>query len=370
MRNPRVLIAAALLFLAIILSFTVLRAPRPEIVIEPETVLTIAGFEVTNSYITSWVVVIFIAVVAFLATRNLQLVPRGLQNVVEGALEAFYNLTKGVAGEANARRFFPVAATIFFYIALSNWGGMLPVFNSIGVREDPVAEIEEKIEREGPQAEATHAGEKISLVVFKGGRLVSFNFSGLQLSPNSFQVEVPQGATLAQERELVEEQLNKRGLEPDDVGIFVPLFRSVNTDINVPLAMSLVSFFFVQYWGISTLGLRGYASKFVRVGALLKGRFFDGLTDAFVGFLEALSELIRIVSLAFRLFGNTLAGEVLLVMVLFLVPLGVVQFVYGLELLFAVIQAFIFAILTVAFGALAVTGHGGGGHGGEEKGER
>ena len=103
------------------------------------------------------------------------------------------------------------------------------------------------------------------------------------------------------------------------------MLRNVNSDINVPLALALVSFFAVQYFGIQIRGL-GYLGKFVNVRRIYQGlqelaegevnsgfsNVFLGIIDFFVGILEILSELIRVVSFTFRLFGNMTAGEVLI----------------------------------------------------------
>ncbi len=130
------------------------------------------------------------------------------------------------------------------------------------------------------------------------------------------------------------------------------LLKSAGTDLNMPLALALVSFVFVEYWGLRSHGFR-YFKKFFAVGNLLRGRPM-GLIDAFVGFLEGVSELVRVVSFTFRLFGNMTAGEILVVMITFLVPFVATQFVFGLELLVGLIQAVIFASLTVVFLSVAV----------------
>lgn len=130
------------------------------------------------------------------------------------------------------------------------------------------------------------------------------------------------------------------------------LIRPAGTDVNMPLALALVSFVFVEYWGIRVLGL-GYFKKFFAFGNLLRLRP-SGLIDAFVGLLEFISELVRIVSFTFRLFGNMTAGEILVVMITFLVPFVANVFVFGLELLVGLIQAVIFAGLTLVFLSLAV----------------
>jgi len=131
------------------------------------------------------------------------------------------------------------------------------------------------------------------------------------------------------------------------------LLRSAGTDLNFPMALALVSFVFVEYWGIRSHGL-GYFKKFFAWGALFRLKP-SGLIDAFVGFLELVSEFVRIVSFTFRLFGNMTAGEILVVMITFLVPFVAVEFVFGLELLVGLIQSVIFASLTLVFLSVAVS---------------
>jgi F-type H+-transporting ATPase subunit a len=84
---------------------------------------------------------------------------------------------------------------------------------------------------------------------------------------------------------------------------------------------------------------------------------FSGGIAIFVGLLEGLSELIRIVSFTFRLFGNMTAGEILLLVSAFLVPMAISFVVYILELFVGVVQARIFAGLTLVFVSQAVTPH-------------
>jgi len=140
------------------------------------------------------------------------------------------------------------------------------------------------------------------------------------------------------------------------------LLRGANTDINMPLALALVSFVFIEYWGIKSQGLR-YLGKFFNmgqffrsIGQLSRGKFragvsglFSGIVDIFVGILEALSELVRIISFTFRLFGNMTAGEILLLIAIFLAPWVLALPFYGLELLVGFVQALIFGGLTLIF---------------------
>lgn len=150
----------------------------------------------------------------------------------------------------------------------------------------------------------------------------------------------------------------------------VELIRPANTDINTPLAVALVTFVLVEIAGLSTLGIR-YLGKFFNfteishgVKLLFKGDIkgaamgmFGGVVQFFAGLLEGLSEFIRIVSLTFRLFGNMTAGEILLLMIAFLVPMLVPIVFYGLELLIGFIQALIFSGLTLIYLTLATSPH-------------
>ena len=150
----------------------------------------------------------------------------------------------------------------------------------------------------------------------------------------------------------------------------VHLIRPANTDINMPLALALVSFVFFQTFGLRTLGT-GYLKNFINVkeffGGLrhiFRGRLktgfsslFTGAIYIFSGVLELLSHFIRIISLTFRLFGNMTAGEILLLVAAFLMPwLFAIPF-YGLELLIGFIQAIIFAGLTLIYVTIAVAPH-------------
>lgn len=148
----------------------------------------------------------------------------------------------------------------------------------------------------------------------------------------------------------------------------VHLFRPANTDINTPLALALVSFFYVWFIGFRVFGFK-YLSKFFPIGPviaghkmLFTGNFKGGLSGIFLGFigmfigiLELLSEFIRIISFTFRLFGNMTAGEILLLVAMFLLPYLFALPFYGLELLVGFIQALIFGGLTLIFLTVAVS---------------
>jgi F-type H+-transporting ATPase subunit a len=88
------------------------------------------GHEIPNTLPTTWLTMLLLIVISYFAFRKPKLVPSGLQNVVEMPIELFYNFVQGVAGE-KTRLFFPLVATFFFFILISNWMGLLPGFGSI-----------------------------------------------------------------------------------------------------------------------------------------------------------------------------------------------------------------------------------------------
>ncbi len=120
----------------------------------------------------------------------------------------------------------------------------------------------------------------------------------------------------------------------------VPLIRAASADLNLTIALGVVSFFAVQTFGIAALGIFKYAGKFINLKSPL---------TFFVGILELVSEVTKVVSFSFRLFGNIFAGEVLLLVVLFLVPYLIPLPFLFLEIFVGLIQAFIFAMLTLIF---------------------
>jgi F-type H+-transporting ATPase subunit a len=158
---------------------------------------------------------------------------------------------------------------------------------------------------------------------------------------------------------------------PEHNGAIVPIFRAANTDFNLPLSIAIISFVMVEYWGVRSLGSFHYLKTFfntdqLRDGfkSLFKGKIkpafsgiFFGFINLFIGGLEVLSHFIRVVSFTFRLFGNMTAGEILLLVVTFLVPFVISIGVYGLELLVGVLQALIFAGLTLVFAVIAMAPH-------------
>ena len=329
-----------------------LRAPKPVIEIKGERLWSIGPVDITNTLFTSWIVVLLLIGLAYMSTRRMRLIPSGLQNFVEAAIEFLYNLVVNTAGERHARRFFPVIATIFLYVVVANWFALLPIFNAIG-----------KIEPLG--AEEEHFREEAVVIEEGGVSLIVPGAKGVEIEEiDEATCEDREG----EEHETCLTELREEAIaaareeeelgENEKLGVLAPYLRGANTDLMTPLSLAIASAIFVEYWGISALGLAAYSSKFFNFRRLFRGGFM-GLIDFFVGILEFIAEVARLISFTFRLFGNMLAGEILLLIMTFLVPVTLAVGFYGLELFVGVIQAFVFAMLTLVFGVLAVSAHGG-----------
>ncbi|MBC7836575.1 F0F1 ATP synthase subunit A [Acetobacteraceae bacterium] len=127
---------------------------------------------------------------------------------------------------------------------------------------------------------------------------------------------------------------------------FVPLFHAVNADLNTTLALAIISFFVIEISGILTLGVLKYGGKFVN--------FKGGAMGFIVGLLELIGNLARLISFSFRLFGAIFAGEVLLMVIGTFVPYLLPIPLMAFEIFISILQAGIFAILTLAFIKIAI----------------
>lgn len=136
------------------------------------------------------------------------------------------------------------------------------------------------------------------------------------------------------------------------VGIFqngelVPLYRPVNTDLNVTLALAVIAYLVIEVTGIVMLGFLKYGSKFVN--------FKQGVLGFLIGLIEFVSNLARLISFSFRLFGNVFAGEVLIAVVVAFLPFVLPVPLMLFETFVGLVQAAIFALLTLVFIKIAIT---------------
>lgn len=135
----------------------------------------------------------------------------------------------------------------------------------------------------------------------------------------------------------------------------IPLFRGGIADLNMTFSLAIITIVAAQIYAIKYLGFRGNLGRY----------FFNPLKDpimTFVGILEMIAEMSRLLGLSFRLFGNVLAGEVLLIIIAYLTqfvsPLALQPF-YLFELFIGGIQAYIFFMLSTVFISLGMEHHGG-----------
>ncbi|HVY67363.1 MAG TPA: F0F1 ATP synthase subunit A [Patescibacteria group bacterium] len=149
-------------------------------------------------------------------------------------------------------------------------------------------------------------------------------------------------------------------------GEFIPVFRSANTDLNLTLSMAVFAVIASHLFGVAAIGFFRYANKFIKLGdiwqAIKSGKpmgILVAIIEFFVGLIEIFSEVAKIVSLSLRLFGNIFAGEVLLTVLAsllagygaFLIPLPFML----LELIVGLVQATVFAMLTLVYLSIATT---------------
>ncbi len=333
----------------------------------------IPGTPVTNTLVGTFLADIVVLTFAFFAVRNIKQVPGRVQSVFEMLVQFLDNLARSVAGPAS-RRIFPLAATIFLFVLVANWLELVPGVDSIGVMEcakvgqsgygaNGIAlEVRRSLYPGKPaSAEDLETCEKVA----RGESLTAEQQTRANLTAK---LDANSKAVLTtEEKGLVTtdangNQLPKQALRPN-LHVVTSFVRAAATDLNLTLALAIIAFFAIQYFGIQGQGGK-YFYKFINLPALenignpkkpLNG--FLGPIDFAVGFLEIISELAKILSFGFRLFGNIFAGQVLLFVMTFLVATLLPVIFYGLELFVGVIQAFVFAMLLLVFSAMAMAGH-------------
>jgi F-type H+-transporting ATPase subunit a len=292
----------------------------PAEVISHGPLFTIPG--IGEIYMTNTLLAVLIADAVLLligfgvyrAVKSGDMVPKGMSGAIEALLEALYNLTEGTAGKWT-RAIFPWFATITLLVLIVNWMELLPVVDSVGI---------------------LHESEH-------GYAVQDLGFAATIVKP-------PEG-------EHGEDVAHGEGAELYGL---IPYVRVTSTDLNFTVALALIAVVMVQVIGFRAQGVR-YLTKFFNVKTFFSVPIF-GLIDFAVGLLELISEFSKILSFAFRLFGNIFAGSVLLFVMGAL--LGAGGFGFGqvgfllLEFFVGLIQAIVFGMLTMVFMAQATQGHG------------
>ncbi|MBN2240476.1 MAG: F0F1 ATP synthase subunit A [Dehalococcoidales bacterium] len=367
---------------------------KPHIQLPAETIFHIGPFGVTNTLLTSWISMLVLVLISWAVTRRLKIIPGRLQSLLESAFEWMLNFCVEVAGEKNGRRFFPLVTTIFLFVLMNAWMNLIPGYGAI------TKTIEENVLSGTVISEGTATGivrvitnidqytklqEDEILVIESAGweyYMISDHPAGViidgvdsngKAAELCAELGIPCITSTHEATIHLHDGQHIRINEPDGTITTIEeihLLRGANTDINLPLALAIISFIFVLYHGFKALGFPflkvwfNFGRLFKGHGKLFKGQvkagfgdIFMGTIDVFVGLLELLSYIFRIVSFTFRLFGNMTGGEILILMMIFLVPWILAIPFYGLELLVGTIQALVFAGLTLVFAAVATTQH-------------
>ncbi len=235
----------------------------------PYIVGHVAGVPITATLITVWLSMLILAALAYFAGRNPSLIPGKMQSFFEMVVGGVYDyMTTVLEDEKLTKKYFPIVMTIFLFVLIMNWVGLLPGVTSIGLYL-------------GHGADAH----------------------------------------------------------------FVPLLYPAATDLNITIAFAVIAFVTIEVAGVMAIGIWKYGGKFIN---------FSSPLAFLIGIIELLSELARLISFSFRLFGNIFAGKTLILVVAFLVTPYVVPVpLMAYELFVGFIQAFIFAILTLYFIKLA-----------------
>jgi F-type H+-transporting ATPase subunit a len=224
-----------------------------------EKIVEILGLPITNTLLTSWLVIFLLSIIILVLNKNLKEIPNKFQLIFELFFEKTYAFFGSILGENFNLKIFTFISTFFIFILVSNWLGIFPGIGSIYIKE----------------------GEHN-----------------------------------------------------------LPLFRSTYSDLNMTLALALISVL-----GTNLLGIIQFGQKFIK-------RYLNP-----IGVLEIFGEFAKILSFSFRLFGNIFAGEVLLViigtLVAFLAPIPFL----GLEIFVGFVQALIFSVLTTIFLKVALSEH-------------
>jgi len=269
-----------------------------------EKIFSIGSLPITNTYINSAIALVGFAIFAFFLNIGIKKyyakdrAPKGLVNFFESILEFMLSYVDQVTKDRKkSLKFLPIVGSLFLFILVSNWMGLLPGTGSIGIYH-----------------------------------------------------------LIHGEKELI------------------PFLRPANTDLNTTLSMAVLAVVVSHIFGIITIGFFKYVNKFIKLGDIYQAikslklvNILTAIIEFFVGIIEIISEIAKMVSLSLRLFGNIFAGEVLLTvlasLIAFLVPLPFM----ALELLVGFVQAVVFAMLALVYLTMATADVHGHKEAGEDK---
>jgi F-type H+-transporting ATPase subunit a len=263
---------------------------KHETTIFAEPIGQIGGFTITNSLLSAWIALLILIVLAFTLGSKIRRIPGMMQNFAEVIVLGAMNLADSVTNDRTiTEKVFPLFFSVFLFIIINNWLGLLPGVGSIGF----------VLAEEGHQ-------------------------------------------------------------------VFIPYLRGATADINTTLAMGVFSVLAANVFGVMIVGGWKYFNKFINIQTLLSipkdmkhnvAAVIVNPIKFFVGLIEIIGEFAKVASLSFRLFGNIFAGEVLLMAMAsifaFILP---IPFMF-LEVIVGLIQALIFAVLTLVYFTIAAQDH-------------
>ena len=276
-----------------------------EIKIQPDVIFYIGPLPVTNTLLCTWISIIVLVALFYAGTRRRDMIPRGMQNFMEWVVELLLGLVEGVSGKEKGKKFFPLVATFFIFILVSNLLDVFPGVDTVG---------------------------SIDITAIQQAHITSKPVLGFLLFGD----------------------LSNK---------LVPWIRPATSDLNLNFAMALIAVITAQAFGFYTLGPLHHLGKYFNVTtffrSLVKLDFqgmFQGVIEFFVGLIEIISEVARVISLSFRLFGNIFAGSAVLAVFAFILPFFADIIFIPLELFVAFVQALVFALLTLVYLEIATTG--------------
>lgn len=299
------------------------------------------SFPITNTILAtllSDLVLIIASIGAYRFVRGGNIVPKGFYNFFEWIVEMFWDMAKNSTGKW-AKKIFPLTGTLFLLIFTANMIKLIPGFESIGYM------------KEGHGTYGYKAVELIQGVVWGLDKTQSIT-------------SVPEGEAHSDAETSHEGETfgfpGAKEINPEKYYEVVPWLRGSATDLNFTLALAIATVVMVQVYGVMALG-PGYFTKFFQINRLINGGPF-GIIDFLVGFLEIILEFAKILSFAFRLFGNIFAGALLLSIVGALTAVIVPAGLYIFEVFFGIIQAYVFSLLALMFAGGALVSHHGDEH--------
>lgn len=285
-------------------------APRVQLPAEPIFPINLPAvgeFVVTNTIIATLLADVVLIVLAFFVWRAIRRgdqILTGITGTIEVITDGLFSLNESTAGKWG-KTIFVWMATIVFLVLIVNWTELIPGVDSIGLFN----------------AEHVERPEDCTF--------------------NKFYIGSLEVVTVGGERECS--------------AAVVPFVRVASTDLNFTIALAIISVVMTQVIGIRALGV-SYFTKFFNTKNLFTVPMF-GVINLIVGFLEAILELVKILSFSFRLFGNIFAGSILLFIAGTLAPVFVQSGVLLFEWFVGIIQAIVFGLLTLIFMSLATAGH-------------